>query len=422
MVAVAVGVVYRRGRPIEVGAVPWVGRWGFAVALLPRLGVAAGALALAVWAAPRWATRWHLRSVVLAAAATTVVLTLVLAWAGPDNTHWVSLRFGYGAHTHLVDDWGGPAAFLRRYVDRQPFLTAHLRAHPPGLVLVLWAFERIGLASRTFHLALMLAAGAVMTVAALASLRALTGDAAVRAAAPFVAIGPVLVWRTNPDVVFGAVGLVAVWLLIRAIVEPPGARRDAFALAGGVAFGATLLLSYGLVLLACPVVAVAAARRQLRPLLVAALAALAVLALPALWGFSWLAGLRETRVQYAQSVARIRGYRYWLLGNAAIYAALIGPAIVAGLASVRGRAARALVFGAVACVVLAGLSGLSSAETERIWQPFVPLALLAGGALWVDGARLSTTAGGFDISRARRWLALQAVVALGFQTFLWTRV
>lgn len=415
VVAIVVGVLYRRGKPIEVGAVPWVGRWGFAPQLVPRLIAAALVLAVATWWAPRLALRGSVARVVIAAAVTTAVLTLVLAWAGPDDTHWISLRFGYGAHTHLVDDWHGPASFLRHYVERQPHLTAHLRAHPPGLVLALWAFERVGLASRSFHLVLMLTAGSVATIAALMTMRAVAGDTWLRAAAPFVAVGPVLVWRTNPDVIFAAVGLVSIWLIVLSATSASRARRMACGVLGGVVFGLTLLLSYGLVLLALPVVAVAWRRRVVEPMLWAAAATLVVVALPALWGFSWIEGLFETRIQYAQSIAHVRGYRYWLLGNAAIYAALLGPAVFAAVTRVRGHAMEPVVLGGLSCAIAAGLSGLSSAETERIWQPFVPLVLLAGASLWYRG-------GDFDVSRGRRWLALQAAVALGFQAVLWTRV
>jgi hypothetical protein len=279
----------------------------------------------------------------------------------------------------------------------------------------LWAFEQLGFASRTFHLVLMLSAGAVSTVAALKTLQCVSGDAAVRAAAPFVVIGPVLVWRTNPDVIFGAVGLVAVWLVVSSLTQPDSARRDRVALLGGVVFGITLLLSYGLALLGLPMLVVAVKLRRVRPLALAAVACLATMLVPALFGFSWIAGLRETQVQYRESIAHVRGYRYWLLGNAAVYAALLGPAVVVGLQRLRDPLARALIFGGLGCAVAAGLTGLSSAETERIWQPFVPLVLLAGGALWADRDQ-------FDAAAARRWLALQSVVAIGFQSFLWTRV
>lgn len=414
--AVVVGVLYRRGKAIEVGAVPWVGRWGFDAGLLPRLALAGAALAAATMFLPLAATRLRSRFVVASAVVVVMALTALLAWAGPDNTHWVSLRFGYGAHTHLVDDWHGPAEFLSRYVRRMPFLTAHLRAHPPGLVLALWSLGRLGLEGRWFDLVLMLAAGGASTAAALVTVRNVAGDAAMRAAAPFVAVGPVLVWRTNPDVIFAALALSAVAMFAAATVRE-SRRADLLAMVAGAVFGVALLFTYGVMLMALPMAVIAWHRRSLRPLVVAAATSLMVIALPAFWGFSWLAGLLETRVQYAQSIARVRGYRYWLLGNAAIYAALLGPAIVVALARLRDRATKAIVWGGLASAVAAGISGLSSAETERIWQPFVPLVLVAGAALW-----LRPGSPDFDISAARRWLTLQSVVALGFQTFLWTRV
>jgi hypothetical protein len=41
------------------------------------------------------------------------------------------------------------------------------------------------------------------------------------------------------------------------------------------------------------------------------------------------------------------------------------------------RAIAALAAAGVACVVVAGLTGLSKAEVERIWLPFVPWILLS---------------------------------------------
>jgi hypothetical protein len=57
-------------------------------------------------------------------------------------------------------------------------------------------------------------------------------------------------------------------------------------------------------------------------------------------------------------------------------------------------------------VELADLSGLSLAETERIWQPFMPLVLLA------------TTSVAVTVAASRRWLVLQTVVALVLVTWL----
>ncbi|MCB0978726.1 MAG: hypothetical protein KDB02_14835 [Acidimicrobiales bacterium] len=395
--------------PLAVDAVPWVGQWTWASSRLAALVVAAIAGAIALWWLPVLVRRWAWPAVLLAVSTTTASLTWLLARASPEVYRWRSIQWGYGQHTDLVEAIG-PAEYLRTYVEVQPSLGGHLRAHPPGFVLSLWSFERVGLEGTGFHLALMLVAGAVASLAALVAMRAVAGDEPARAAAPFVAIAPVLVWRTNPDVVFGAVALVGVALALVAVTRADRWSPPA-AVAGGFVFALALMLSYGVALLALPVVAVAVARRAWRPLALVCLGGVAGLALPFAWGFWWLAGLAETERQYRLSLSRVRGYRYWLLGNAATFLGLIGPATVAALTRLRALPGRVLIGAAVACPILAGISGMSSAETERIWQPFVPLVLLAGAGLWFTGGR-------WNVRAARFWLAVQFVVAIGFQAFL----
>ncbi|MBX3313719.1 MAG: hypothetical protein KF906_05300 [Actinobacteria bacterium] len=406
-----IGIPYvaARDTPLAVDAVPWVGNWVWDPSRIPTLALAAAAGAVAVWWLPVVARRWSWPAVLAAVAVTTAVLTRLLVRASPDFYRWGSIQWGYGRHTDLVDA-SGPGSYLRTYVEVQPSLGGHLRAHPPGFVLSLWGFERIGLQGTGFHLALMLLAGAVASVAALVAMRAVAGDEPARAAAPFVAIAPVLVWRTNPDIVFGAVALVGVALAIVAVT-----RSDRWslplALAGGFVFSMGLMLSYGVALLALPVLAVGVQRRSWQALALVCVGGAAGLLLPYGWGFWWLAGLEETERQYRLSLSQARGYRYWLLGNAATFFGLIGPATVAALTRFRTLPGRVLIGAAVACPVLAGLSGMSSAETERIWQPFAPLVLLAGAGLW-------WTAGRWDLRAARWWLAAQLAVAIAFQALL----
>lgn len=61
---------------------------------------------------------------------------------------------------------------------------------------------------------------------------------------------------------------------------------------------------------------------------------------------------------------------------------------------------------ALLALLAADLSGMSKAETERIWQPFI-LWLLPAAALLPTGTR-------------RGWLTAQAVVALLVNHLLWT--
>jgi hypothetical protein len=92
-------------------------------------------------------------------------------------------------------------------------------------------------------------------------------------------------------------------------------------------------------------------------------------------------------VEYAESVARFRPYAYFLVANLAAFALVLGPAGVAGLARLRRRSTWVLVGGALVAVALADLSGMSKAEVERIWLPFVPWVLLATSALPRGAAR-----------------------------------
>jgi hypothetical protein len=181
------------------------------------------------------------------------------------------------------------------------------------------------------------------------------------------------------------------------------------ALAGGALFVVTAYLSYGLVLLALIPVGVGVHRRRPAPLLVAgALGVVLVVAATWVSGFRWWDGLRATRHEYFAGVASRRPYEYFVFGDLAVFALLIGPAAVAGLGRLRRSPAGLLVGLALAVVLLADLSGMSKAEVERIWIPFGPL--VAVGAAFVATSR----------DRACAWLAAQigvtAVLAVGVRS------
>ena len=104
-----------------------------------------------------------------------------------------------------------------------------------------------------------------------------------------------------------------------------------------------------------------------------------------------------------------RPITYWWWGNLAALAVSAGPALGAGLASLRRSADRVgllLVGAAVLMVALADASGMSKAEVERIWLPFIPWLTLCCAMLpdhW------------------RRWgLGLQVLSALVVQHLFYT--
>ena len=89
----------------------------------------------------------------------------------------------------------------------------------------------------------------------------------------------------------------------------------------------------------------------------------------------------------------MRPYGYWVWGDLAALAFSAGPVVGASIAVAVARAAvgpgstagapgrRAARAAAAASVLLADLSGMSKAEVERIWLPFVPWLLLGTALL-----------------------------------------
>jgi hypothetical protein len=180
---------------------------------------------------------------------------------------------------------------------------------------------------------------------------------------------------------------------------------------GGLLLGATLFLSYGLVLAGLLPVAVAVATRRVAPLLVAGAGVATVVAAFAAAGFWWLKGYQQVIVRYYQpgEYGLVRPYSYWVWADLACLAVVLGPAGVAGLRRVftprrvftqqgQPRVLVLLCAAAMLAVLVADLSGLSKAEVERIWLPF---------AVW-----LAAAAGLLPPRQARWWLAAQAVLAL----------
>ncbi len=139
--------------------------------------------------------------------------------------------------------------------------------------------------------------------------------------------------------------------------------------------------------------------------MVAALGAAAVFGLFALAGFWWFDGLAATRVRYFAGVASRRPYFAFLLANVACFAIALGPALAVALGRLRDRRVWLVVGAALLAVGIAGVSGMSKGEVERIWLPF---------AMWVLPAAVVLGLG----ARRSQWLALQVVFTIGLQTLV----
>ncbi len=360
-------------------------------------------IAAVVWA-PRLAQTCSWRGLLIGS--TLLGGAWAVALALLDGAHGlvgsVSLKSEYLVDVPRV---GSPVAFLHGFVDHIASYHVHVQGHPPLYLLILWALDRIGLGSASVVAALEIGVGVLAIPAVLFAVREVAGADAARRAAPFVAVAPVAIWvATSADAFYAGLSAWAVALVVLA-TNRRARRGTRYALLGGVLFGVTAFLSYGLVLLALIPVIVAVRRRHLSTLVVAGCGALAVFVAFALAGFWWLDGLAATRTRYFAGVATHRPYLAFLLVDAACFAIALGPALAVALARLRDRRLWLLVGSALLAVTAAGLSGMSKGEVERIWLPF---------AMWVLPA---AAVFGFR-RRASHWLALQVVFTIGLQTLV----
>ncbi|MGL4339476.1 MAG: hypothetical protein ACRCSP_03500 [Rhodoglobus sp.] len=393
----------------------WQPRLGLGTA--PAIILAFIAIKCGVDAAARAPWRLLLLGSVVASAAWLICLALVDGIDGIGQI--LNTPYEYLNTARSVTDF---SATLREYVSRIPLDSpnnwpVHIAGHPPGALLFFTVLVWLGLGSGVAAGFVVILVAATTPAAVLVTLHRLGAEEGARRATPFIVMGPAAIWMAvSADAVFGAY---AAWGLCCLTFAATAATRRAMALwgvASGLILGYCVMLSYGLPLLGILACALLALSRNWRPLPWAVLAAVAVVVAFAVTGFVWWEAYPVLVERYWDGIASRRPSSYWLWGNLAALAFSAGPIIGAavavglrGLSPWRTALSRPVVIvtvAAVAMVLAADISGMSKAEVERIWLPFVPW-LLVGTALLPE--------------RWRRWgFAGQLVVALIVQHTLFT--
>ena len=368
---------------------------------------------LVVRAAPTMSRSLAWRSLLVTTALASVAWSSAVAFV--DSIRGINaltdpLRLSRNDYLQTARGIGSLPTFLSHFAGQIAGYPQNTKGHPPGMVVIEWLLDKVGLATPAWSAVLVVTGGAAAGVAALVALREIAGEDAARAAAPFMVLVPAVIWWQTEDAFFAGVSAWAVTAIVLATGRH-GRRATVLAVAGGVGFGITAFLSYGLVLLAIIPTLVCVVRRRVRLLGLAAIGAVPVFVGFGALGFSWFSGFAATRHQYWVGVARHRPYSYFLFADLALFAVATGPAVAVALARLRDRRVWLLVGALFAVVALADLSGMSKAEVERIWLPFVPWALLATATL--SGMRPS--------SRLRPWLALQAACTLAVAVTIWSQ-
>jgi hypothetical protein len=390
------------GQKLRLDAAPLFGRIDPVVDLkvIPAL-VVAGSF---VWLAPRVAAALSWRRLLIAAPMAAGVWSVAVAV----TRGWSSLaRPLLDRHDYLraLPAVNAPD-FLTSFSERLWTYPIHVQGHPPGMLMFLRGLETAGLGGAGWASAVVIALGASAVAAVLITVRALADEDKARACAPFLVLSPVAVWiATSADAVFmGA----AAWTvaMVALSVRASGARGSVTAAAAGVIAGATAFLSYGAVALGSLLLALPRDSRTVLRVGVAACAAASVAVVFYVNGFSWFEGLAATAHRYERGVSATRPYGFFVFNNLVAFSIVLGPAVLFALGRLRDRRVWWIVGATLASVALSDLSGLSKGEVERIWLPFAPWIIVATCAIP-------------PLAR-RRWLALQAGVALGVQLIVGT--
>jgi hypothetical protein len=331
---------------------------------------------------------------------------LNLAWMSSltlvDGIHrgWVNVLLNANEYLHDLPRITSPTTFLATFthfiafspsVDGTQVWTTHVAGHPPLATLVFWLLAEIGLGGGFWAGALCILAGSTVTVALPVILGELGAATAARRLVPFIALFPGAVWMAvSADGLFAGVAVSGLALVTRGAVR----GRLLSGAIGGLLLGVAVFLSYGLVLFAVPVIVVAVLtmrrhgwRRSAAPWILATVGFLVVAALHLAYGFNWLTGLAQLRIRYYQGIASGRPFSYFVYADLAAWLVSCSPMLAIGV----GRALRVLVqqrvrpwtqdhmvalvaLSGVAVALIADVSGMSKAETERIWLPFGALA------------------------------------------------
>lgn len=361
------------------------------------------ALAVVAWG-PTIAHRLPWRPLVVVAWLTATAWTVSLTLVDGVVRGWVGRMNGTGGYLAQLPRGGSVHSLISGFAAHIPDNSAlpwdiSIAGNPPGALLTFFGLDRLGLGGPWWASALCVVVGASSAAAVLVAVRALGDEDLARRAAPFVALAPLAVWvGVSSD---GYYAGVAAWGL--ALLAVAAGRATAyplpFAFGSGLLLGWSIYLDYGLILLAIPAVAILFAARNGRPVLGAMAGALAVAITFTGLGFWWPHGLSLLRQRYWAGIANARPFAYWVWGDLVALTCAIGLPAAVGLRRAFDRVAlgrrsglHLLLVSFVVVVVCADLSGLSKAETERIWLPFAVWLVAAPALLPRRCHRLSLAA------------------------------
>lgn len=313
------------------------------------------------------------------------LVSLAFVYGSDGISHSLGGRYEYLIEARKVTSLAAAHDMLTSYVDRIPIDSAgawptQLAGHPPGMVFVFIGLNAIGLGGGFAAGMVVTVVAASIALAVMVTLRALGAEDGARAAAPYLVLTPAAVFlAVSADAVITAT--VAWGLACLALA----ARRLWWAVPAGLLLGSAVMMSYGMLLAGVLALGVLVAARAWRPLPVAAVVALVPVGVFAGLGFSWLEAYPVLRERYYDGIASDRPSSYWAWANFGALLVSAGPMVFSGVAATAFRRVPrpvwVMTLAAALALLLADGSGMSKAEVERIWLPFIPWLTLGLVAL-----------------------------------------
>lgn len=309
-------------------------------------------------------------------------------------------------------------AMIGDYIRRIPYAATdnwvtHIAGHPPGALLLFVVMVKIGIGGNYVAGLVVTILAATIAPTVMATLRTLDREDFARRAAPFLVLTPAAVFlAVSADALFAAIATWGLACMAMSATRTRTGSTIAWSVGAGLLLGYCVMVSYGLPLLGIMAVAILLAARRWQPLPGAFVAAVGVVLVFAAYGFRWWEAYPVLRERYYEGVASIRPFSYWVWANLAALAISAGPAVGMGLARLLALGRRLdrtlllVIGGGFLMIAAADLSGMSKAEVERIWLPFIPWITLSLGLLTTRWARLA--------------LAVQLISALLVQHLLYT--
>ncbi|HEY1484789.1 MAG TPA: hypothetical protein VGF84_01720 [Micromonosporaceae bacterium] len=288
----------------------------------------------------------------------------------------------YAPDVAMVDDH--PAHYIATYTQNASAAGHSIaaRGHPPGSVLLLWAFERIGVRDQLTLALLLTALGTLTIPLVLYCVRSVCGEVTARRYAPVLVLAPYAIWV--------AVSMDAVVAMLGAAMCAAGVFASARGRRGVVAFSASIvtglligfaaMFSYAVVWLGLSVVLLYFARRRAFLNIGTGIGALLPVLLAYRLGFGWLQGLVAANSDFAARIEPFRSAPWWAVLSIVALILATGPALYASARKLRNTPAWPFLVGSATAVLFSVFAGLARGGVEAAWLPFFPWLTVAAVA------------------------------------------